>query len=815
MRLLFAAPALLVCAASFSGAGDEGMERAHALERARDWPALAGLLEERGRRSELSADERRLLGTALEQLGRLDEAAQQLDAAAVGFERAGREPEQKAALAAVRRLDPLSARRDPFLRKVAATLITAAEDLLDGGDAERAVSLAEKLPRVARGKDAARAEALLKQARAAFEKVQLTDGAEEPPAGGELPLFEMDSEHYRFACHLEPDVVRRLARLMEDLHAFYVQVYFDADSRKARSSKATIRVLPNKERMLASWQGGGSPDGWWSPGTGEVYAYDSRSTPAGTLDAMLETLFHEASHQFMTLLSGGSPVPAWLNEGTATFFEGAVAMADGRVLWPRAALGRLGALRWQIAGGKAPRVREVIAYESPGSYAPEYYSWGWGLVYFLQEYEDPATLQHVYRPLYSRYRSEMIKRGSGSLELFEKTMLGKASPLGHADLAAFERDFERWILDEVAPLHGRDATARRMRIERAERLLARAGEVGRKKGGSEAEDLLARALIHTEWVRAEIDKDKPDGALLLQQADILERLGRASAAAALVEQTLELSDSGAFALSEERAAELETRLRKLDRRNAALRTARQRTNDLTRTALALVADYKASGFVLRAYTLAADLAAVLGEPLAPAAAELREAAREKGLLWGTIRALASPAKDWLALLSAPPDAFEVRPGSVALACVRAAALVDGRFSVSDEYVLRATIQPGGPREVGSSFGFVVGGAPGREAVIVGIDERGHAGLWSVNAAAKDAATLRRVRTIGLVPPLAAGERVDLDVHVHRDGRLVIRAGDRAPVEADSGLRGSAPRHVGLYAKYVQVRFEDPRVEILP
>lgn len=791
------------------------LERARELEKARDWPGLVDLLGQRAKRVELAPEEERLYATGLEQVGRIDEAAHHMELCATGYERLGRDNEEKAALAALRRLDPLSARRDPFVRKVSTTLLAAAEDLLEGGDAERALRIAEGLPRIARGKEARASSELLARARAAFEKVELArpeKSAEAPKTA--KPLVERETAHYRLACYLEPDVVERLGKLMDDIHAFYVRVYFDGDAKRARSSKATIRIAPDKETMLLAWQGEGGPEGWWSPGTGEVHAYDTRGA-TGSLDDMLETLFHEASHQFMTLLAGGSAVPAWLNEGTSSFFEGTVAMADGRVLWPRAALRRLEALRWQIATKKPPRLRDVIEYAGAGSYSAEYYAWGWGLVYFLQEYEDPVTLEQVYRPLYSQYRTEVIQKGAGSFELFESWFLGKRSPRKHPDFGSFERDWESWMLDEVAPLHGRDAKARALRLAKIERLVAAADAAGKKKGGPDAEDLLSRALVHFEWVRTQIDKDKPDAELSLRQADVFERLGRNSSAAALVEEVLDLADRGKFALDDDRRAGLEKRLSKLDRKNSALRTARQRTNELARSGLALVADYRAAGLTLRASTLAADLAAVLGEELEPVASALRSEARAKGLLLGSIRALAGALGAWQPLLTAPMESFEPGSASVQFSSVRAGAMVDTTIEARGEYVVRATIRPDGERAPGWTAGLVVAGAPEHAATLVGIDDRGFAGIWTLNAASRGAATLRRTRTIPLATAVAANEAFQLAVRVRADGTLEIQVGDRPAVAARLESAPDGARHVGVFVKNSAVRFEDPLLELVP
>ena len=111
--------------------------------------------------------------------------------------------------------------------------------------------------------------------------------------------------------------------------------------------------------MLANWTGGSAPEGWWSPGENKVTCYDTRTTTT-SLDWMLETLFHEASHQFMTQLeSKGGSAPAWLNEGTASYFEGARLLANGTVQTNLIPESRLRGLMYMIETGN-PTLHEQL-----------------------------------------------------------------------------------------------------------------------------------------------------------------------------------------------------------------------------------------------------------------------------------------------------------------------------------------------------------------------------------------------------------------------------------------------------------------------
>ena len=88
-------------------------------------------------------------------------------------------------------------------------------------------------------------------------------------------------------------------------------------------------------------------------------------------------------------------------------------------------------------------------------------------------------------------------------------------------------------------------------------------------------ELLGRALGQLDYVRRKIDGDeKLDADLIVLQADVLERLKRPQATAAVLEQLLDKADEGKVTLEQERYDELEKRLTKLDEKNQALRTAK-------------------------------------------------------------------------------------------------------------------------------------------------------------------------------------------------------------------------------------------------
>lgn len=814
-------PASLAERAATSTRGDANaaVDDARAKLAAKDWAGAASTIETFLEHSNGDGAAHDILAQALEQLGRFDESAQHFEAATQLYTREAKDGPARTAQTALRRVDPFAERRDAFFRKIFADLFDSGNALLDKGHTRRALDLLERIEPLARGKDAAKLAPALERARAAFKEVNLDQATQAKPEDG-WPLCERESKHYKLACYLEPDVVARIGDVMDDVHAHYVDVYFEGNAVKAKAEKATIRILPSKKELLAGWDGASAPEGWWSPGTNEVFAYDTR-TQSGTLDDLLETLFHEASHQFMTLAAGGASVPAWLNEGTSCFFEGTRAMADHRVLWPDAAIGRLMSLTGQLREGKKPTVLDVIAYNEPGSYAGEYYSYGWGLVYFLQEFEDPRTLEHVYRPLYQHYKTEIIQKGSNSLELFNEVFIGPKTPLGHKRFADFESDWKKWILDEVAPLFGGSPETRKLRLKRMDKYLVAASAVQKDKKArvSEAE-LLERALGDIEYVRTTIDGDeKPDGELIVQQADVLERLGRGAAAAPLLENVLDLADRGAFTLDETRYAALEKRLAKLDTRNAALRMARSRMTGLARSARSFLTEYKASPKcgLLRAYTFATITGTALDDEkgLLVSAKELRDKARAANLLAGTILSVDGPTERWTTIFTSPPDEFTAAPGLVTLDTVRQLAYVDPGIELRGEYEVRTRLVREGAAKLGSSWGVVVAARPTGDWFVVLLDDKGFLRTMTLTQGTNKSVERAKENTVRLEPRVAEDENPEFVAHVRLDGICEVRIGARAPVEIPLGLDASLPRNVGIFAKYARVHLEGLVVEQYP
>lgn len=821
-RILLAALATLAPAAAPPAppGADDPVGRAEELAAGRNWDEVVEVLVAFHKTDPGDPRSHTLHGDALAALDRDDEAAHHLALALDLYRRQGLGESRgaKDVNARLLRADPLARARNSFFKKAVKTYVDVAERLVEGAHTERALDLLERVApfaEFAADKDRRELEELLETVRAAFAEVSLDEAGGEIPEDGGLPLVEHESTYYVVRANLEPDVVQLVAETMDDIFHSYVEVYFDGDWDRATKRKAEIRIHPDHPTMMEEWPDPGrSVGGWWSPGQWRVVCYDTRSD-SGSLDGMLRTLFHEASHQFMTMLSSrGGRAPSWLNEGTSSFFEGVRAMADHRVLWPDAAIGRLHSLAAMLGSGSGPSVRDVVSYDEPSSYPGEYYAFGWGLVYYLQQYEDPETLEYVWRPTYRRYREHVTTRGGSSMPLFEEIVLAPDNPGGFRTFDEFAEAWRAWILGTVHPLHvGRDV--RGLRRAEVSRYLDAADSGATRV---DEEELLLRALGHLEYLRATADPEEAEVDLLLLQADVLERLGRRESAAALLETILGLAAAEAIDLGPERLAEIDERMAKLDRGNYPLRLLRQKTRGLAKSARRLLARYedRDDPLLLRSWSFAREAGRLLEdeEELLPASERLRLAARDAGLF--PSRILRVQGGRWGSVLSSEPRAFSAQPGRVTLEMPgRNAGRVNLDVEVTGEYEVRCRLIREGPSFRSSYHGVVVHGRPDGDWIVVGLGSKGRLAVKRVRVEDDGSTVTRLVHLEQISPPLAEDEEPNLAVRVLPQGRLDVTFGERPPLRVE--LPGKLPPtgHVGVFVKDARVTLADFLVEIFP
>jgi len=291
--------------------------------------------------------------------------------------------------------------------------------------------------------------------------------------------FERETRNYDLYTNVSWEFAETLSAAMEQVNEFYREIY---DYRKkARAKIYVMRKRSDFDKMSLEVLNRPQPNlgvgGYWVAAQKTVVAYDRAYDEEGfTKTALWQTLFHEASHQFMTLLSKERHiVPCWLNEGTASYFEGCEIKADGTVVKNAPAVHRL--ISWYNIDNSEDRISldRLIAHPrniGPDenfslSYEGEYYPYGWALVYFLLNYEEndrrvmsaltdsdiPEGYKEVrkagrlvYRDAYAKYLEHFSERGSGGdmdypLEIAKQYFV---DDIGDPNCATWEKFEERW-----------------------------------------------------------------------------------------------------------------------------------------------------------------------------------------------------------------------------------------------------------------------------------------------------------------------------------------------------------------------------------
>jgi hypothetical protein len=288
--------------------------------------------------------------------------------------------------------------------------------------------------------------------------------------------YQKKGKCYTVMTDMGGEIAEQMSSAMEQINQFYRKT-FHVKQQGGDTARVTIKVFKSRAEFDKFAQEKGDPaqspgvKGFFSSSALKVCTYDTRED--GFPPSFLwSTLFHEASHQFTALMAPSGAVPTWLNEGTASYFEGARLLPNGTVETNLVPEGRLSELKLHLKEG-APTLKDVVTFYQPGSYPGEYYPFGWGLAYFLNNYEDENSVR-AYKPLYHEY---MLAYKSGAkhdvLGRFVEYFVTKAKQPGVTTFEDFEKRWKEWILklDEIyfGPPSTADVLIARARKERADK----------------------------------------------------------------------------------------------------------------------------------------------------------------------------------------------------------------------------------------------------------------------------------------------------------------------------------------------------------
>jgi tetratricopeptide (TPR) repeat protein len=408
--------------------------------------------------------------------------------------------------------------------------------------------------------------------------------------------YRRKTPHYTIVTDMGFEMLDAAATAMEQMHREYLRIF----QFKGRTTRCTIRLYKSRQEFLeheGDWAARFA--GFYSPTENYVAAFDPRSRDnPRPLSAFWATLFHEASHQF-TYESFPGLAPDWLDEGTASYFEGSRLLPNGFIEINGVAEGRLRNLHSALEQGE-PTLREVISFYEPGSYPGSYYAVGWGLVYFMHNYEDERCALPYLRPYRDYFRTYLKDARHDHVDRFEEYFIRKPKLPGVTSFSDFEQRLQAWIGELHDNYFGQ--------ASKAEYWL----DLGRRRLG------FGRKEAALEAFRMALRKHPQHIAALVELADLLAKTGQKDAAILNYRKAmtgcLELSpDAGIAGLQSTATEVLQRCLARIARLDRTLsRGLSEAVDAMTTTVLEVSGAYYEGGFPRMALRLLGEATALMG-----------------------------------------------------------------------------------------------------------------------------------------------------------------------------------------------------------
>lgn len=236
--------------------------------------------------------------------------------------------------------------------------------------------------------------------------------------------FDYETPHYRVTTDISMEASKKYGDNLEAAYRHYSTSFKNAGMRSGK--KPRVAIFNTAENYytyfeLLSEDRGENTLGVFWPSLNELVLFEKSSDLADTN----HTLYHEAVHQFMTILTNRTP-PFWYNEGIAEYM-GSIKVQDGKVLEKGLVLkDRLPYAQLAIEV-KADLAFDKIMNETPREFYSGQvglkYAQAWSMIHFFYEYEKGK-----YKPLIEEY-FELLRAGRTPRDCFDAVFKAKQETL--------------------------------------------------------------------------------------------------------------------------------------------------------------------------------------------------------------------------------------------------------------------------------------------------------------------------------------------------------------------------------------------------
>jgi Tfp pilus assembly protein PilF len=222
--------------------------------------------------------------------------------------------------------------------------------------------------------------------------------------------YEKEFPHYVVMTDMSADKTMLYGTRLEAAYKFYAETFKDVFTEEAKRPKPRVAIFNTREAYLTYGELTLSNRQEWTLGYFHPLYKELLLFEDADLEATLQTLYHEAFHQFMAMMVPKAPF--WYNEGIAEFMGGIkieVNKAQSKIVERARVLdGRLKGLKMSL--NFALKFEDIMMqtpaqfYSGPVSFK---YAQAWSMVHFMYE-----AAGGKYRPRIESYFKKLKEGGT-------------------------------------------------------------------------------------------------------------------------------------------------------------------------------------------------------------------------------------------------------------------------------------------------------------------------------------------------------------------------------------------------------------------